>query len=374
VSLPRQFHPGSQGKVDSTIINLLVDSLADENLTNAQMINAHEIVTRLDPDHFCVTMFTCDAAAPEIAQRPNTRLIQLPSHLQTVRLLAQFLLGKQDILFYLKPSPASLYLLKIKPFLGSRPLIAATVESQTDWQDETIKPETIRLIEQTVLRADYLFSNSAFVQRSLNENYGLSSEVVPTGVDTNFFSPDPARPANPRPRVLFVGSLRVFKGPQLVLHAARLFPQADFVVVGDGLMAEKLRERAHALPNVTMKGQLPRISVREEYRNADIFLFPSWWEGSPRVLLEAAASGLPVIARRDYEPESVIDGVTGFLAASDAEIMTHLAELLAKPELCTAFGQSARSHVARFSWDAIARQWESVFMRMAMTRREDRQS
>jgi glycosyltransferase involved in cell wall biosynthesis len=374
VSLPRQFHSGSQEKVDSKIINLLVDSLADEGLTNAQMINAREIVTRLDPDHFCVTMFTCDAAAPEIVRRPNTRLIQLPSHLQTVRLLTQFLLGKQDILFYLKPSPASLYLLKIRPFLGSRRLIAATVESQTDWQDETIKPETIRLIEQTVLRADYLFSNSAFVQRSLNKNYGLSSEVVPTGVDTNFFSPDPARPANPRPRVLFVGSLRVFKGPQLVLHAAHLFPQADFVVVGDGLMADKLRERAQALPNVTMKGQLAPASVREEYRNADIFLFPSWWEGSPRVLLEAAASGLPVIARRDYEPESVIDGVTGFLAASDAEIMTNLAELLAKPELCMAFGQSARSHVARFSWDAIARQWESVFMRMAMTRRKDRQS
>jgi glycosyltransferase involved in cell wall biosynthesis len=373
-SLPAQLQTGAEQHVDSKTINLLVDSLADEGLTNAQMINAREIVTRLDTDRFRVTMFTHNAPAPEIVRRPNTRMIRIPSHLQTVRVLAQFQFGKQDILFYLKPSPASRYFLKARRFLRSNCAIVASIESQMDWRDETIEPQAIRLIEQTVLRADYLFSNSAFVQRSLKENYGLPSEVVPTGVDTEFFFPDWSRPANLRPRVLFVGSLRAFKGPQVVLDAAQLFPQADFAIAGDGVMAGKIRERAQALHNVTMRGQLGRASVREEYRQADIFLFPSCWEGSPRVLLEAAASGLPVIARKDYEPESVIDGVTGFLAASDAEIMTHLAELLANPELRRSLGQSARSHVARFSWDVIARQWESVFARMAMTRRKVRQS
>lgn len=374
MSLPRRLQHVAREKIDPHIVNVLVDSFADEGLTNAQMINACEIVSRLDPERFSVTMFTYGAPAPEIVRRPNTRLIQLPRHLQTVRLLTQFFFGKQDLLFYLKPSPASRCFLNLRSFVGNHCLVAASVESQTDWRDETMKPQTIRLIEQTVLRADHLFSNSAFVQRSLKANYGLESEVVPTGVDTGFFTPNWPRPANARPRVLFVGSLRVFKGPQVVLEAAQVFPQADFVIVGDGVMGDEVRVRAQTLQNVIMKGQLGRASVRDEYRNADIFLFPSCWEGSPRVLLEAAASGLPVVARRDYEPESVIDGVTGLLAASDQEIITRLGEILAKPELCRAFGQSARSHVARFSWDKITRQWETIFARLTALRRKDRQS
>jgi glycosyltransferase involved in cell wall biosynthesis len=291
--------------------------------------------------------------------------------LQTIPLVFHYLFGRQDILFYLKASPASRWYLQLRPRLPSRCLIVGTVESQTDWQDETIGPQTRRLVEETVLRCDYLFSNSAFVGRSLEKNYGLKSEVVPTGVDTEFFTPHSERPANPRPRVLFVGALRVFKGPPVVLDAAQRYPQADFVIVGDGVMAQQLRERAKGLPNVVMRGTLGRDAIREEYRAADIFLFPSRWEGSPRVLMEAAASGLPVIARKDYEPESVVDGKTGFLAATDEGMIECLAQLLANPDLCRTFGQSGRSHMARFSWDVVTRRWEDIFIRLVHAARKD---
>jgi glycosyltransferase involved in cell wall biosynthesis len=352
-------------------VNILVDSLADEGLTNAQMINAREIVTRLDSDRFSVTMFVHGPPSIQISSRPNTRLIQLPNRLQTIPLLAQFLFGRQEIIFYLKASPASRWYLRMRSLRGSHSLIVGTVESQTDWRDETITPQTTRLVEETVLRCDYLFSNSAFVKRSLEINYGRQSEVVPTGVDTDFFVPNLKRPANPRPRVLFVGALRAFKGPQVVLDAAQRYPEADFVLVGDGVMAQQLRARAGGLANVTMRGTLGRTAVRDEYRSADIFLFPSRWEGSPRALLEAAASGLPVIARKDYEPESVIDGKTGFLTASDDETVSRLGKLLANPNLCRTLGESGRCHMSCFSWDVITRQWETIFMRLARVRKND---
>ena len=355
-------------------VKILIDSLADEGLTNAQMINAREIVSRVKPDRFFVAMFVHGPPAAQVANRPNTHLLQLPDRRQTIKLLAHYLFGRQDILFYLKASPASLWYLRLRPLRTNHCVIAGTIESQTDWQDETITPQTIRLIEQTVLRCDHLFSNSAFVKRSLDVNYGLSSEVVPTGVDTEFFAPNWDRPANSRPRVLFVGALRVFKGPQVVLDAAERYPQADFVLVGDGVMAQELRDRARGLANVVMRGSLPRTAVREEYRGADIFLFPSRWEGSPRVLLEAAASGLPVIARKDYEPESVIDGKTGFLAATDDELMAHLAQLLVSPDLRRTLGQAARNHASRFNWDVITRQWETIFTRLAHAQGKDARS
>jgi glycosyltransferase involved in cell wall biosynthesis len=355
-------------------VKVLVDSFADEALTNAQMINAREIVSRLDPKRFFVTMFMQGAPAPQIAARPNTRLIQLPRRLKTIPLLARFLFGGQDIVFYLKASPASRWYLKLRSHHVGHCSIVGTIESQTDWRDETMTPQSIRLIEETVLRSDYLFSNSAMVKQSLEKNYGLKSEIVPTGVDTEFLAPDWERAPNLRPRVLFVGALRAFKGPQVVLDAAQRYPQADFVLAGDGVMRDELRDRARSLANVEMLGTLGRAEIRKEYRRADVFMFPSRWEGSPRVLMEAAASGLPVIARKDYQPESVIDGVTGFLVAEDSEMMTRLGDLLADADLRRQFGQSGRAHIAQFSWDVITRRWEDVFTRVALTQRRDSRS
>jgi len=346
-------------------VHILVDSFADEGLTNAQMINAQEIVSRLNSEEFLVTMFVHGPPAQPILCRPNTRLIQLPNRMQTIPLLARFLFGTQDILFYLKASPASHWFLNLR-FLSRNPAVTVgMIESQTDWRDETITPQARQLIERTILRCDSLFSNSAFVQRSLRSNYRLASDVIPTGVDTDFFTPDKQRPPNSRPRVLFAGSLRQFKGPEVVLEAAQRCPQADFIIVGDGPLAGELCGRAKEIPNVTMSGSLGRTAIRDEYRRADVFLFPSRWEGSPRVLLEAAATGLPVIARKDYEPETVIHGKTGFLVTTDDDLMTRLQQLLATPGLRRDLGKAARAHMAQFSWDVIAPQWEAVFRRLA---------
>jgi glycosyltransferase involved in cell wall biosynthesis len=350
-------------------IHILVDSFADDGLTNAQMINAREIITRLDPDRFYVTMFVQGVPAPKIMSRPNTRLVRLPTRLQTLPIFTQFFFGTQEILFYLKPSPASRWYLKSRSLHPGRCTTVATIESQSDWKDQTVTLATKRLIEETVLHCDHLYSNSSKVQRSLEESYGLRSEIVPTGVDTAEFTPNWDQLPNTRVRVLFVGALRPFKGPQVVVEAAKRFPQADFVLVGDGMMHEELREDSKLLPNVELRGPLSRSAVREEFSRADIFMFPSVWEGSPRVLMEAAACGLPVIARKDYEPESVIDGVSGFLVDGEDQMMMRLAELIPNPSLRRSMGERARSHITRFSWDVITHQWETIFTRLASVRR-----
>ena len=91
------------------------------------------------------------------------------------------------------------------------------------------------------------------------------------------------------------------------------------------------------------------------------------------MLMEAAASGLPVLARKDYEPESVMDGATGFLASDDHEMMLALGRLLADGDLRRRLGKSGRSHIAHFSWDVITRQWEAIFSRLAAAQRKGSQ-
>jgi glycosyltransferase involved in cell wall biosynthesis len=349
-------------------IRILVDSFADAGLPNAQMGNAREIVCRLDPHRFHVSMFVVGKPDPRIAGRRNTRLIQLPQRRQTVRILREFLWGPHQIVFYLKASPASRWYLRLRKNWNDGRTIVGTMESQSDMRNEpTVSTEAIHLWKQTVLCCDYLVSNSESVQRSLAHEYGKASQVIPTGVDTKFFTPNWEREPNPRPQVLFVGSLRPFKQPQLLLQAAARFPQADFRIAGDGPLASDLKNHiaSQGLNNATLLGLLDAESLRREYREADIFLFPSAWEGSPKVILEAEACGLPVIVRCSYSPETVLHGATGYQAVSDEDIFSCLDLLLASSDLRQRLGRRGRQHATHYDWDKITARWSDAFERLA---------
>ncbi len=129
-------------------------------------------------------------------------------------------------------------------------------------------------------------------------------------------------------------------------------------------MGSELKERIERerLGNIRLAGLLHAEELKRHYQQADIFLFPSTWEGSPKVLLEAAACGLPVIARNNYQPETVVEGESGYLVGSDAELFARLGELLGSPEQRRKFGEAGRKHSQKFDWGPIARRWEEVFL------------
>ena len=342
-----------------------MDTLADAGLLNAQMGNAREIISRLDPDVFHVTTFVLDPPDQRITARKNTRLIQLPRRRQTVRILSEFLWGAHDLLFYLKVSPASRIYMNLRTKWRDRRITIGTIESQCNLKpDLDVTLEQARFWEHTVLRCDRLYSNAPFVQRSLLTHYRLQSDVIRTGADTGFFSPDWERPKNSHPQVLFVGSLLPRKQPQVLLSAAAKFPEAQFRIVGKGPIRNELIARINRenLNNVVLIGALQPDKLLEEYRRADIFLFPSVFEGSPKVIVEAAACGLPVVARDCYQPETVLHGVTGFQAGSEEELYSFLQLLLNRPDLRTQMGRAGRQHSRKFDWDPITRDWENAFV------------
>lgn len=353
-------------------IRLLIDTFADAGLINAQMGNAREIISRLDPDLFHITTFMVGKPDPRIAARKNTRLIQLPQRRQTVKILSEFLTGDHELLFYMKASPASKWYSSLRRRWRDHRVTVGTVEAQCDFDlDPGISREAIELWEQTIALCDHLYSNSAFVRRSFWQEYQRESGIIPTGADTRFFTPAWDRPANARLRVLFVGSLFQRKRPEVLLAAAARFPLADFRLVGAGYMREELEARIvhDGLANVTFAGALGAEPLREEYRAADIFFFPSTFEGSPKVIVEAAACGLPVIVRNSYAAETVIHGETGFQAASNEEMLSYLKLLLDDSELRRKQGRAGRQHSLNFDWDSIAVQWAKTFVELAPSRR-----
>jgi len=116
------------------------------------------------------------------------------------------------------------------------------------------------------------------------------------------------------------------------------------------------------LTNVRLTGPLAASDLLLQYHAPDMFLFPFMWEGSPKVVFEAAACGLTVIAR-SYQPESVVHG-DWYLVDSDDELFAGLQGLLASEALRRAFGVAGRRYAEPFDWDHIAGRWAEIFLKL----------
>jgi len=137
------------------------------------------------------------------------------------------------------------------------------------------------------------------------------SHVVALGIDLDRF--DGARPAlrSERPLVGNVARLAPQKDHRTLIEAARLVPEADFVVAGDGGLRHEL-ERQAAGSRVRFLGA--RDDVPELLASLDVFAFPSLFEGLCLAVIEAQAAGVPVVATPvGGIRETVVDGKTGLL-------------------------------------------------------------
>ncbi len=181
----------------------------------------------------------------------------------------------------------------------------------------------------------------------------------PCGVDVNrFFGADPATAP---PTFLAVGRFVEKKAPHLTLLAFKevfdRHPQARLVMVGDGPLLEPCRQMAKALHidrAVSYPGVRSHLEVATTMRSVRAYVQHSMRtslgdaEGTPVSVLEAAASGLPVVSTRHGGiQEAVIDGETGYLVEeSDIEGMAQcMGELVRSPSLAASLGQKARQHM-----------------------------
>jgi glycosyltransferase involved in cell wall biosynthesis len=161
-------------------------------------------------------------------------------------------------------------------------------------------------------------------QRELMIDGGLPAERI--RVVPNFLEPDPGPGNGPRAGILYAGRLAEEKGVGVLLRAAALLP-GTIRVAGDGPL-RSLVEQAASAGDVEYLGRLDRSSVLQELRQALVVVLPSiWFEGFPLTVLEAYATGTPVIASRIGSIAEVVeDSVTGLL--SEAHDAVGLAELL----------------------------------------------
>jgi colanic acid/amylovoran biosynthesis glycosyltransferase len=190
--------------------------------------------------------------------------------------------------------------------------------------------------------------------------------VIHCGVDLAAFSP-PGRegPADGRLSVLSVGRLVAVKGQGVLIEAiatlARDGADVTLTLVGDGPRRPALEDlaRRHGVADrVRFTGRVGQDDIRAHYSAADVFCLSSFAEGVPVVLMEAMASGIPVVATRiNGIPELIEDGESGVLVAPGrADLLAAaLRDMLGDGSRRAALAAAGRERVAAdFEVDACA--------------------
>ena len=194
----------------------------------------------------------------------------------------------------------------------------------------------------------------------------LPVAVIPNGVDAQTFHPaaENERTSGGPVRLLFVGRVVFQKGLDVLLRALADLPAPlawELEIIGDGDQRAALTAEAARLglaARITFAGWCDRARIAGRYRAADIFVFPSRDEGMPNVVLEAMASGLPIVATAIAGSEELVrEGENGHLVpAEDAAGLTAaLSRLIADPAQCRAMGRASRAIVEReYTWARVA--------------------
>ncbi|GMV92725.1 MAG: hypothetical protein AMXMBFR82_25030 [Candidatus Hydrogenedentota bacterium] len=177
--------------------------------------------------------------------------------------------------------------------------------------------------------------------------------IIHCGVEPEVFEPRQHDGAGKR--LIFVGRLAAVKGIPILLeaiaHLRDAHPDIELVLAGDGPDRGWIERRSQELGIancVRVTGYLSQDRVREELRASDVFVMASFAEGVPVVLMEAMATGLPVIATRIAGiAELVDDGESGFLTPpSDTDsLVERIDTLLRDPQLRSRMGIAGRQKV-----------------------------
>ena len=210
-------------------------------------------------------------------------------------------------------------------------------------------------------------------------------ETVPYGVDTDRFHPDSTVRASRRtelgvandvPLGFAAGRLVRKKGFEYLIDAMSEVPGVVLAIAGDGTLDEELRTRAHAAglgPRVRFLGNLTQDRVGEYFAAADFVCVPSVHDdsgnvdGLPNVVLEAMASGTPLITTTAGGIGSVIeDRRTGLVVAErdPQAIAVAIRTLVGNAAFSQSIGRAARAEVQRsFGWSRTAERLEAAYSR-----------
>ena len=216
-------------------------------------------------------------------------------------------------------------------------------------------------------RADRLVVPSRYLVEVFKE-FGLQAHVVPNAVDLDQFSYRPRQPL--RPSLLCTRGFGRYYGVDVIVRAfARVkneFPDAHLSLVGDGPLERQIMDltRELKLVDVDFVGAVPHSEISRFYNQADIFINASWLDNMPVSILEAFASGTPVVSTAPEGIEYLVEHEhTGLLSAPGDcfALASNVMRALREPDLASRLAVNGYEKSRLFCWQAVRTQWLETY-------------
>jgi glycosyltransferase involved in cell wall biosynthesis len=249
--------------------------------------------------------------------------------------------------------------------------VPVVIASQRDLGN--LRPPLQQRLQRAMLSlATHVLVNSRAIADRLAGSRAARSgrlSVIHNGVDLSRFGPPPAPVAKePGITVTVLANLRPEKGILQIVEAAaalrRAAPEARIDIWGEGPLRSEAEARIRSLAladYVRLRGSTR--TPEDVLRRSDVFMLPSLSEASSNVLLEAMATGLPVVATRiGGTPALVGDAAVLVPPGDSAALAAALVDLTRNPTLAARFGTAARSRaLAEFGMDRMLERVDALY-------------
>jgi L-malate glycosyltransferase len=224
-----------------------------------------------------------------------------------------------------------------------------------------------RIARQVLEKADRIVVPSGYLVDVFRQ-FGLTAQTIPNIIDPSQFRYRLRRPL--RPHLVCTRGFHPYYGIDVVVKAfaevLKAYPEAQLDLVGGGSLEGTIRTLVKELDiaNVNFKGTASREEIGEFYDRADIFINGSNLDNMPVSVLEAFASGTPVVTT---EPESmkylVAHERTGLLSppGDPNALAQNVLRILREPELAARLAENALAATRRYQWVEVRKQWLEVY-------------
>ncbi len=193
----------------------------------------------------------------------------------------------------------------------------------------------------------------------------LPIDVIPNAIELSVFTPPRKRETTGPVKLLFVGRLNAFKNVESLLESINRLNEMgvdnfELQLIGEGerrANLERLTVEKGLTRQVRFLGWLGRELLVERYRQADLFVTATTWEGMPNTVLEGMACGLPVVATRAAGLDQLVkEGINGYLVDinDSASLADRLASLIDNRKIAE----------QEFAWEYIAEQYVQIYQRI----------
>ena len=232
-------------------------------------------------------------------------------------------------------------------------------------RDSSVTRRDLKLFRWGLRRTDSVFVQNLLQLQQLRSQLPTPAQVVP-----NCYEEPAAVPARFDGPVVFVGTVKPVKRPELFIDLARAIPERQFKLVGgsgpgaDGKRyVEAIRARCASVPNLQVVGFVPYARVHEHFDGASLLVNTSEMEGFPNTFLQAWVRGIPTVS---FVAPEVEPGVCGTRAAASFEhMLVDVRNLLSQSVTWDAASAHCLAHFQRFHTpEAVFSLYDAAFTQL----------